>query len=1276
MTMKWLSTIVLTGWVLAGWNMFVAAGPVAAAETTARFSESQLAFFENRIRPLLANRCQNCHGPNKRESGFRVDTRGAMLSGGDSGPAIVPGKPTESLLLDVVNYRSDIKMPPEKKLSPEEIATLTEWVQQGAPWPGAAGDSQIRKDRGGFSISEADRSFWSLQPLQHTVPPTVRQTDWLNAPLDQFVLAPLEAAGFAPSAAADKRTLLRRVTLDLTGLPPQPGEIEQFLSDDSPTAYAKVIDRLLSSPHYGERWGRHWLDVVRYADTAGETGDYPVREAYLYRNWVIAAFNRDLPYDQFVRQQLAGDIMSRGKTGQEYSDLIKATGYIAISRRFGFDSENYHYLTIQDTIDTVGQSLMGLSLGCARCHHHKYDPVSIQDYYALYGIFQSTRYAFPGSEQKKRPYDMVPAIPEAEARDKKAMYDTELARSEQVVKELAARQATLQSRLDKISRGDGGFEFQALGAAPANPWTRHDGVRVTAAAQSPYQHVYGKGTRGIHLPAGGHNFNFGKAVIPVRKDSQTARLYFNIDFRNTVEGKENEGDGGYRFYLGRGPGNSAAVEMSANRHHFTVKDRDRWKIIQPLEYGQWYNLQVVLDLQQRIYSGTLSTPERVVPFRDIRFTADWDGTIDKFFVDSYGFPGGNKPAHEFDNLAIGIMPFEPLVTASQAGGKETGTVRALDIFVAQIETRRLDQPVVDLGGRQGVHVWRTAHQLPSLVVNATEQAVQIPGVVPARSVAVHPGEKTAAAIAWRSPFAGRVQVTGRISDQHNCGDSVLWTLDHQAARGFRALAQGDVTTGQAGQLVGGGSVDLGKLEVQQGDLLQLAVFPKAHYGCDLTGIEWEIRELDGRQRVWNLARDIVSDLHQGGRGNPHSDSHGNAATWYFYELSADRGASWSSQRNRFDVVISDADRNLQQQLTAVNAEHQQATAHVAALRSRELPYQVIYAVREGEPVNAQIHRRGDFKRLGDVVQRRFPRVLGGADVPADYPGSGRALLADWILDTANPLTARVIVNRLWQWHFGRALVRTPNDFGRRGQLPTHPELLDFLAQRFLQHGWSMKAMHRMILQSAAYQSSGRATDRLLRTDPENRLVGRFGRRRLDAEMIRDALLVVAGNLDKSTGGEHPFPDVNSWGFSQHAPFKAVYDHDQRSVYLMVQRQHKHPFLSLFDGPDPNASTPQRVNTTVPTQALYMLNSPFFHRQCEDFARRLYRDHTTDQKRLEVAYEMAYGRLPASAELASAQQFLRQYRKQLTDVDGETRELRLWSAYARILLASNEFLYVD
>lgn len=764
------------------------------------------AFFENEVRPLLVKACQNCHGPNKQQASLRLDSREGLMRGGDSGPAVVPGEPAKSLLIEVIAAKNKLQMPPRKKLSDEQIAVLTRWVEMGAPWSGDAPPTVIR----GGPITDKDRQFWSFQPVRKPVVPAVKAGDWPATDIDRFILAALEAKGLTPAPAADRRTLIRRATFDLTGLPPTPEAIDAFLRDDTPEAFARVVDRLLASPQYGERWGRHWLDVVRYADTAGETADYPVPQAYLYRNYVINAFKADMPYDQFLREQIAGDLLAATGPREKYAERIAATGFIATSRRFGFDPENYHHLTIQDTIDTLGQTVLGLTLGCARCHDHKFDPVNREDYYALYGIFDSTRYAFPGSEKDKRPMNLVPLLPPDEAAPLKARFDAEV--------------AALTAEVKKI-----------------------EGDRKAVAAEP-------------------------------------------------------------------------------------------------------------------------DTPER----------------------------------------------------------KEK-----------------------------------------------------------------------------------------------------LAKLDAALAEARRAL-----------------------------------------------------------------------------------DAKENAG-----------------------------------------------------------PYPMAYAVVEEKPHNARIHKRGEPLDLGDEVPRRFVEVLGGDRLERDAPGSGRLQLAEWLTRPENPLTARVMVNRLWQHHFGTGLVATANDFGARGRRPTHPELLDYLAAKFVAGGWSVKALHRQIMLSRVYQNASASNTA---ADPDNELLAHFPRRRLDAEAIRDSMLALSGKLDPTMGGPHPFPPVNQWGFTQHSPFSAVYDTNRRSVYLMTQRLKRHPYLSLFDGPDPNASTAKRLPTTVPTQALYFLNDPFVHDQAAAFASRVTAAKSDEGERIQLAYRMALGRPASDEEAQQVTRFLDAYRKKLKSEN----DAPAWAALARTLFARNEFLFVD
>ncbi|HEV3343633.1 MAG TPA: DUF1549 domain-containing protein, partial [Pirellulales bacterium] len=354
--------------------------------------------FERQIHPILAGKCFRCHGGERVSGSLRVDSRDGLVRGGDSGAALVPGKAEASLLIKAVRRADDVSaMPPDKPLRPDEIESLAAWIEVGASWPERAARFDVKK-------------HWAFEPLGHTAPPEVKTPNWPRNSIDRFILADQESAGVGPAPEAARRTLLRRASYDLTGLPPTPEESEAFEADDSPDAWEKTVERLLSSPRHGEHWGRHWLDVVRYADTAGENSDHPLPHAWRYRNWVMQAFNEDKPYDEFVREQIAGDLLAADGPSEQYAGRIVATGYLAIARRFGHDIDQDIHLTYEDTIDTFGKSLLGLSLGCCRCHDHKYDPLSTRDYYGLYGIFDSTRFPFPGCEPKQQPGEMRPLL--------------------------------------------------------------------------------------------------------------------------------------------------------------------------------------------------------------------------------------------------------------------------------------------------------------------------------------------------------------------------------------------------------------------------------------------------------------------------------------------------------------------------------------------------------------------------------------------------------------------------------------------------------------------------------------------------------------------------------------------------------------------------------------------------------------------------------------------------------------------------------------------------
>ena len=966
------------------------------------------AYFESHVRPLLVERCYKCHSGTRTSGGLALDSRSGWQKGGDSGAAIVAGKPDESLLIAAVKYEG-LEMPPADaggRLNDSEIAVLQQWIQSGAHDPREAG-----MRLGGMSQENA-KSWWAFQPLpeRHAdTEATAHQSasDTVAPPheIDAFLHAKQSANSLTANSTADRRTLLRRATYDLTGLPPTPDEVQQFVVDESPHAFAKVVNRLLESPQYGIRWGRHWLDIVRYADTAGENTDRPLPHAWRYRNWVFDAVNGDMPYDEFIRMQLAGDITCADGDAESYKQGIVATGYLAIARRFGHDIDKDIHLMHEDVIDNLGKNFLGLTIGCARCHDHKYDPVTAEDYYALYGIFNSTQFAFPGCEPQGQPRDLVPLIAKPDV--------------DKLMNEWRKRNLSVEAEKAKREQSTGEVRNR-LKQVVALPVTESTQVLASSAVTE------------------GASVSF--------TDSQTRALD--------------------RISLHKG--DVLQVTVFPNASHGADSTLLEFEISEvDGEHREW----------------------------NLRNTVD-------------GLLQGNPHNSEFDATWCFLETTDG------------------PVFLTESKAA--------INGQNDLQAWSLGSE-PSVFVNRAEHPVDVWTSLPASSFFVHPGIARPVTVAWICPADIIASVTGHIVDVHPSGggDGVAFRLEHIA-----------VPT----------------------------------YGADLV----ELGQLS----------------------------------------------------NSADIRIEP---------TPV------------------IP--VAYAVVESTPKDSPLHKRGDPEQPGDIVPRHWLSVLGGDAVPPDG-GSGRKQLGNWIAE--HPLMARVMVNRIWQWHFGRGLVATPNDFGSRGARPDHPELLDWLATEFRASGYSIKAMHRLIMNSAAYQRSSKVTDFSASGDADNRLLTRFVRRRLDAEEIRDSMLMVAENLDTSPARNHPFPPEDSWTFTQHAPFNAVYETNKRSAYLMVQRQRRHPYLALFDGADPNASTPVREVTTAPTQALFFLNAPFFHEQAAKLGERI-RQSGDDSQRVEFAFQVLLQRSPSPAEHVQAESFLNQYPGSAEDK---------WAAYSRVLLAANEFLYLD
>jgi hypothetical protein len=819
----WSSALVMGGFV----SLLVASVGLAA-EAPGTIDPKAAEFFEAKVRPILHKNCFPCHGEKQQMGSLRLDSLANMLKGNSGGPAIVVGYPDKSPLIQVIRYDGKIKMPPTGKLKPEEIQALTLWVEMGAPWPRSKiSDAAKQAMRTGeYVITPEQRKFWSFQPVRKPALPKVRNEAWVKTPIDAFILFQLEKKGLQPAPPADRRTLLRRAYYDLIGLPPTAEETAAFLADKSPNAFAKVIDRLLASPHYGERWARYWLDVARYADTKGYvfTEDRNYYNAYTYRDYVIRAFNEDLPYDQFILHQIAADRLPLGEDRRP----LAAIGYLTVGRRF---LNNIHDI-IDDRIDVVMRGFQGLTVNCARCHDHKYDPISTKDYYALYGIFAS-------SVEPNPPPSISPK-------------------------------------------------------SIAEPYAAH-----------------------------------------------TAKL--------------------------------SAVE----------------KQVHDLLQSQIGRLRQMVEKE----------PEKVLP------------EVKKILQ---GFRVGELPKEED---LVKLLPYF-----------ENGSPEKLKALREEVEALKKKVPPAP----------------------------------------------------------------------------------------------------------------------------------------------------------------------------------------------------------EFAMALEDSPN----------------------------------------PRNTRVFIRGNPNNQGPEVPRRFLQILAGDNPPSFTQGSGRLELAQAIASKSNPLTARVMVNRIWMHHFGEGLVRTPSDFGTRGEPPTHPKLLDYLASWFMENGWSIKKLHRLIMFSSAYQQSSEINPRYARIDPENRLLWRMNRRRLDLEALRDSLLYVAGRLDMTVGGKSV--ELTTQPYST-----------RRTIYGFIDRQNLQGLYRTFDFASPDTTTAKRYQTTVPQQALFMMNSPFVVEQAQCLAKRQEVVEAKDEvERIHRIYRMVFARSPNPAEVSLGLRFLQRDNTPIRQVAmGEEESVTLsklskLEQYVQVLLMTNEFCFVD
>ncbi|MBX9791829.1 MAG: PSD1 and planctomycete cytochrome C domain-containing protein [Pirellulales bacterium] len=1079
--------------------------------------------FERRIRPVLVANCYRCHAQGaKNKGGLDLTIREGLIKGGSRGPAVVPGDPDSSLLVKAIRRLPDaaVKMPPGKALPEAAVNDFAAWIADGAAWPEtpkvALSDDALPGD-------------WALQPIRDPPVPTVSDKAWPRHGLDLFVLARLEHAGLTPSAPIDKRGFIRRVTFDLIGLPPTAEEIETYLSDDSDEAELRLVNRLLASPHYGERWARHWLDVVRYAETDGHEFDVDKPNAYRYRDYVIEAFNRDLPFDQFVREQIAGDLipLDELRTSSDGATRLAPIGtgfwYLGEVQNTPVDERQDRANQVENQLDVFGKAFLGLTLGCARCHDHKFDPIPTTDYYALAGFLYS-------SQKVQQCVDGVARQSELE----KACADV-IACDQQLVELTAA--------VDLDRRIAGAERLAPLLLA----------AREVLQAPSP-----NRSTR-----------------------CQQIALQYSLDPRQL---------GAFAQLV------DAAADAPNNY---------LWL---------WRHLVSVADSRiARQVAAIARDPSSAAPAPQVAPSALATKSPPTKFAD---FDGADFSGWVATGAAFGATPTptnEGACTAASGPGMAS-TARVSGSLTGRLTSPRftITRPFIwfRIGGANDIANCRI-----SLVVNGQPLGL------------------------LTQTGRGDRHLERRFFDVHELLDrEVFLEIVDESDAADASISVDDICFADEPPALSGKPA---WLNLVSGSIPSKEMLAAAYQ--DLV-----VRELTAYR----------DSLARGEAKNPTEVLRWALRTDVPLVASADQDDLGNLPPETRERVVS-------------------LREHRAASLLKLGPSTIALVATDAQPRDVAVQQRGDASQTGHVVPRGFLSCVEALDHrPARLEGSGRLELADWVVSRLNPLTARVIVNRIWQYHFGSGLVPTPDNFGETGQRPTHPELLDYLACRFMESGWSIKSLQRMILSSAAYRQGNQQTPDALSRDPENRLLHRVPPRRLDAECLRDAMLAVAGNLDSRLYGPSVKLHLTPYMDGHDLPKSSgPLDGDgRRSIYLEVRRNHLTPLLATFGFPRPQNTAGHRNQAVLPAQALSLMNNPFVVHQAQVWGSRLATAPGSAADKVTHLFVVALGREPDEIERREALEFLDTRRADGGANGGDPSEAA-WAALAHVVFTLPEFQFV-
>lgn len=1382
--------------ILTVLTLSVAASPVQADE--------QLEFFENRIRPVLVEHCYSCHNSSEDTQGdLALDYREGLRKGGERGVLVVPGQPNRSRLLAVLRHElTDLKMPQDgAKFEPEVIADFERWIAMGAPDPRDRPPSanELAQLTSWEAIFEKRRRWWSFQPVVEHDAPDVQNNQWSSDNIDRFLLAAMQTQGLTPGKKADRRTLLRRVSFVLTGLPPTLEQLHQFLADQSDDAYEKAVDRMLKSPRFGERWARHWMDLVRYCESHGSQGDPELANAYRYRDYLIRAFNNDVPYNQLVREHIAGDLLPEPRWNEDGTLSESAIGPAHFRMvELGFvpvDALEDQVKVVDNQIDVYSKAFLGLTASCARCHNHKFDPISQEDFYALYGVLVSGR---PGQvlldspnlrEQHRHELTLLKRQIRGGLANAWLEATADISRRLHEEPKRAAHLAKLRSQLSETRKWIAEIEDPARalvlerradqseepnGAAPRN--------RSPASLPTPYARWSFEGdardSNGIHHGQllDGAVIRDGRLVLDGRRSSMRTTALAQDIREKTLEAWVSLANFTQRGIGVIGldtPGDQFfdSIVFGEQKPGHWMAGSDFFRRTQPPE-----GIEETTPPEQLIHIAIVYGPDNSIAlYRNGQpygkpYTK---GTVQLFekgksrFLFGQRLSGVNPPlAGEIEEARAYTSALSPAEIAAsfEAGPAGVSADELLEVLDAEQKTKLLSlyrtrdqlraelQKIDSAFGGDKTDPWvkalEEARSKKGNALYAWVELTQEPATehdIEARwnelsafweealqTRRTFNGSKQFQHVDWNSTSsAGEDPSKGRSWFVHGTafprGEMAL-----ESNGGFTILPEGNrvvsgihpagvVTNSLSSRHTGVLSsprfvVESSAIAVRafgknarvrlvienyprgNGGIYPAVALDREQYGWHVLNTEYRIGQHAYIQVETNLdsrasfgVREIVSSSGQRPpfqlteaiglllEGDPQDDpaTVDELAERYVTKLRQAVRAWQSESISESEVAFLDF--FVRKGLLPVTVDTLPESIRKQVEQYRQLEQQIPVPRRapgmlETIGFNQPLFERGQHTQPGRPVPRRGLSLFSSR--PFVTPDSGRLQLAEQTASSSNPLTARVAVNRLWHYVFGQGIVRTVDNFGHLGERPSHPELLDHLAARFVRDGWSMKTMLRRLVTTQAFQQSSRPNDAAADTDPANRLLSYMPVRRLDADAIRDGILTVSGQMDFRMYG----PGVNVYytSKSEGGGPKGPLDGDRRrSVYLRIRRNAHNPFLEAFDAPKPTTTRGRRDLTNVPAQSLTMLNDPFVIDQAAKWSTQLLARTQIPEARVQMMYKQAFSRAPTQAELQATLSYVAalQIEHAAAEDDG-TRQQLVWQDVAHALFCVKEFIYVE